>query len=88
MLRCESENIEQMYFLRSVTGPSSGKFTTGTEIREAVEARELSVGTEDFRDRYDVVEGRADRVDTRPGIVMTGSDQLFSKVNRRSHSER
>lgn len=70
MLRWESAKIEHMYFRRSVTGLSSGRVITGDEMREAVEARELSVGTEDFRDKRDAVDGRAERVDTRPGMLI------------------
>ena len=54
-----------MFSLRAVVGPSSG-IVTFAEMRDAVDARESSVGTEDLRDRYEVFEVR---VDARPGIV-------------------
>lgn len=40
-----------------VEGPSSGSLAAAVEMRDAVEARELSEGAEDF---VDAVEGRAD----------------------------
>ena len=41
---------------------------TGEETREIVDARELSVGTEDLREMRELVDGRAERVETLPGI--------------------
>ena len=52
----------------SFSGDSSGTSTYGEDILEAVEARELSVCTEDLWDTAaDVREDLT--VDTRPGIV-------------------
>ena len=62
-----------MFVLRSVDGPSSETLTFD-EMRDAVDARGLSVGTEDFRERYEVVEVR---VDARPGI---------SKIDRKGQA--
>lgn len=45
------------------------------ERRDAVEARELSEGTEDLRERCDEADGRADRVDTLPGILLEIEDE-------------
>ena len=51
--------------LSSVVGPSSGSLETAVDMRDAVDARGLNEGAVDF---VDVVEGRADRADVRPGI--------------------
>jgi hypothetical protein len=52
----------------SFSGVSSGTSTYGEEIRDAVDAREFSVWTEDLWDTAaDVRDDRA--VDTRPGIL-------------------
>lgn len=61
--------MAQISVLNSDSGPSSGTSVAGVERRDAVDARELSVGTEDFREIRDEADGRADRVDTLPGIM-------------------
>jgi hypothetical protein len=54
---------------RTVEGPSSGMTTFGDDIREAVEAREFRVCTDDLCEI--AVDVRVDLVDTRPGIFAT-----------------
>lgn len=65
MLFCESANVVHISTRNCVGGPSSGSLVTAMEIRDAVEARELSEGAEDF---VEAVEGRADLADVLPGI--------------------
>lgn len=50
----------------AVEGPSSGMTTVGEDIRDAVDAREPMVGTDDLRDSREAVEVR---VETRPGMI-------------------
>lgn len=55
--------------LSGLEGPSSGSLDAAVDMREAVEARELKEGAEDF---VEAVEGRVDLADVLPGIVLVG----------------
>jgi hypothetical protein len=66
VLFCESANVVHISILNCVEGPSSGSLGRAVDMRDAVEARELYDGAEDFAD---AVEGRADLAAVLPGIV-------------------
>lgn len=65
----------QMLSLKLVDGPSSGISET---TRDEVDARELSVGTDDFRETREVVDVRAD---TRPGILSEFEINAYNESN-------
>ncbi len=60
--------MEEICVRSSLLGVSSGISTYGTEILDAVDAREFNVWTDDLCDiAAEVLEDRA--VETRPGIM-------------------
>ena len=61
--------MEQICRRSAVAGVSSGEQMAGDETRDAVDARELRTGPDDFADVWDAVEGRADRAALLPGIL-------------------
>ncbi len=66
---------------RVLSGVSTGKSMAAEEAREAVEARPLSVATDDLR--ATAVEVLADLVETRPGMASIGAESLsYSRCNR------
>jgi len=58
-----------------VKGPSSGISTASAEERAEAEPRDLSVWVEDLRETA-AAELRADRMDTRPGILVIAFRRL------------
>ena len=63
---CASPKMVHICARSVVEGPSSGMTTVGEDIRDAVDAREPRVGTDDLRDSREAAEVR---VETRPGMV-------------------
>lgn len=63
---CTSPKMVHICARSAVDGPSSGITTVGDDIRDAVDAREPRVGTDDLCDSREAVEFR---VDTRPGMM-------------------
>lgn len=67
---CESANVAHISTLNCVDGPSSGNLGIAVDIREAVEARELREGAEDF---VEAVEGLVDLAVVLPGIALVNA---------------
>src|SRR4051812_28406322 len=64
-----SAKMVQILLRKDVDGPSSGISTAKADVR-AEEPRDLSVWVDDLREMADV---RAERTETRPGIVYIAS---------------